>query len=206
MGSSEVCSARTKLMCAVRGLQAIIVHNFKDSFTKTGLWPTQFKFANRFRTTSDLHKKHVVAFKETKYQTVVLLRTLQRRNDESTARGIGDVVKKNIGPSRKLQAVQIILKRSQTINYALMGLEKGQGSRRSSVGSVEAQGRMKRRRDGDDSGGENISSSDKRNGVSRAATPVLYLTYAQKLADREKRSRKHKISEMRNKGLHGKGK
>ena len=46
MGSSEVCLVRAKLMCAVRGLQAITVHNIKDSFTKTGLWPMQFNFAN----------------------------------------------------------------------------------------------------------------------------------------------------------------
>ena len=128
-----------------------------------------------------------MAFKETKYQAVDTLRKLQRRNDESTAREIGDVMTKNIGPSRELQAVQIVLKRSQTVNDVLMGVRKEQGSRRSSVGSVEAQGEMQRRRGGDDSGRENISSSDKRYFVLSAGTPALYLTHAETLADRERK-------------------
>ena len=78
------------------------------------------------------------------------------------------------------------LKRSQTVNDVFTRFKNWQGSRRSSVGSVEVQGGMQRRRGGCDNGGENHSSSGKRDGVQGGGTPALYLPHAETLADREK--------------------
>lgn len=135
--SNEISSVRVKLMCALRALQAVTVKDVQVDFSKTGLWPMNFDFDSRFWTTADSHRDHLNDVKEQKEGTISFpMRALKLIDDETNMSEIKDVMRHKIGPSRKLQAVQFILKVCKYRMIFFMSVGSNSGGKQSSVGGT----------------------------------------------------------------------
>lgn len=125
------------------------------------------------------------------------VRSAKRHDDAITAAEILGIMTRRIGPSSKLQAVQVVLKRNETVNNVLMSVGPGVLSRGTSVRVDRSSNHLaKKHNDGGYSGNGNECEKDK-NAALTAGTSALHMTDSETLLEREKKIKKSRKRKRR---------
>ena len=111
----QIRGVQFNLMCGVHAFEAVTVDNIRQSFQKTGLFPFDENFPNRFMTSKTQD--------EISGTTSVGQRTkgVRRRvRDRLTLSKVLEIAKGESGASKKLQELTILLRNAETVNSILM--------------------------------------------------------------------------------------
>lgn len=139
---TDTRSIRIKIMCAVIAYEGITVEDVRSSFRKTGLWPMDFGFAERFKTGSDVVEEQAAAALgrvNDAGPASRLASVKQRQSDQGTYKELEGILRGKAGISRKLQAVQVLLHSRDTVNTVLMSLSSRSGSGKMSASTSRSE-------------------------------------------------------------------
>ncbi len=117
---TETNSVQFKLMCGVLGFHRITTEEINKSFQVTGLFSVNLGFAGRFKTT---HDSISMKYKTESFKPSTRQGGLIRPSDKYKAEEIRTLASKIMDHSRLIQKVSILVKKQNTINKILMGVQ-----------------------------------------------------------------------------------
>ena len=124
LAATNVHANGFKIKLAVAGHAAIIAQNVRESFINTGMWPVDYRFANRMR-----EQKGQVQHVEERVLAITMGRRANqvtsvcfRRSDAETFEDIKRILGNETQPSASIKAILRVLGENQTVSSILRGI------------------------------------------------------------------------------------
>ena len=125
MAITNVHSMGLKLKLAVAAYAALRAADVREAFVRTGIWPMDYRFADRLRTPVVVRKssisrkvQHIVGAGDVSAKAVRV-----RQSDAQTYKELSKIMNDNEHPSTVIRNLSIALNEHDTVNSILLGMK-----------------------------------------------------------------------------------